>query len=139
MILTFCTMIFFDFLFYSVYKFYSDYKEKGAASSSAGIVGGFQAVNILTIIMFCQFAFRQKAHIDKLWGLALFILLQIATYYRYIYKDTHCVEVMERKWLAITEPSRKQISNLLLLYGALSIIAFFGLAIFIGSKSKALG
>jgi hypothetical protein len=123
-------MIFFDFLFYSVYKFYADY-EKGAASSSAGIVGGFQAMNILTIIIFCRFAFLQKAYIDKLWGMTLFIVLQITTYYRYIYKDTHSVEVMERKWLAITDQSRKQFNNLHLLYVVLSIIAFFGLIIFI--------
>lgn len=42
-------MIFFDFLFYNIYRFYSRHKEKGAESSSAGIIGGLQTVNLLIL------------------------------------------------------------------------------------------
>ena len=131
-------MIFFDFLYYSIYRFYSAYKEKGAASTSAGIVGGLQAMNILTAIMVFQCFVRQKVHLDKLLVVAFFIFFQITTYIRYIHKDTHSVDVMERKWSGKTEITRKQISVALFLYGALSIIAFFGLAIYLGSGNYVL-
>ena len=44
---------FFDYLFYLIYKFYSP-KEKGAATTSAMIIGGMQAINVLSIIMSCH-------------------------------------------------------------------------------------
>lgn len=129
-------MLFFDFLYYLIYKFYSDYNEKGAELTSAAIVGGFQEMNVLTIIMLIEYATidRQKIKINKLLVIVLFIVFQIYTYIRYIYRENHSVDVLESKWLEKTELSRKQTSLFLLLYGIISIISFFGLAIYVGAQ-----
>lgn len=127
-------MIFFDFLYYATYRFYSGYNEKGAKSSAAGIVGGFQVINILTVIMLFQLAFQQKGYINKLLVVVLFIVFQITTYFRYIYKSSHSVDVIESKWLGKSEAFRKQMNNAIFLYVALSIIISFGLAIYLGGK-----
>jgi hypothetical protein len=128
-------MIFFDFLYYSIYRFYSDYSEKGAASTSAGIVGGFQAMNILTAIMVFQWIVQQKLYLNPLVVIVLFIIFQITTYIRYIYKDNYSVDVMENKWSSRAEAIRKRISVALFLYGTISIITFFSLAVYLGGKN----
>jgi hypothetical protein len=128
-------MIFFDFLYYSIYRFYLDYNEKGAASISAGIVGGFLALNVLTGIMLNQLFFRKQGHIDKLLVVVLFIVFQILTYYRYIYKDNRSTEVMEKNWASKSVALRRQMSTFLFLYAAISIVGCFGLAIFLGSRN----
>lgn len=126
-------MVFFDFLYYSIYQFYSDYNEKGAASTSAGIIGGLQTLNVLTGIMLFQLLFQPQRQINKLWAVLLFIVFQVYTYYRYIYRDNHSVQVMEKKWLSKTAQSRKQTNVFLFIYGLLSIVGCFGLAIYLGS------
>ncbi|NTS43124.1 hypothetical protein HRG84_19720 [Flavisolibacter sp. BT320] len=128
-------MTLFDFLYYSIYRFYSDYNEKGAASTSAGIVGGLQAMNVLTVVMAFQGIVQQKAHLNKLLAIVLFIVFQITTYIRYIYKDNHSVDVMENKWSSRTEEAQKRIYNILVFYGTISIVTFFGLAVYSGSRN----
>jgi hypothetical protein len=127
-------MILFDYLYYLIFKFYSDFNEKGAAPSSAGIIGGFQSMNFLTGMMLFQLVFRQNANINKLVVLVMAIAFQVFTYYRYIYKERPAIDVLEKKWLSKTAVSRKQISTTLFLYGSASIITCFGLAIYLGSR-----
>ena len=127
-------MIFFDFLYYCIYCFYADHTEKGAASTSAGIVGGFQTLNVLTIIMLFKSINSEKRYIEPLALFMLFITFQVFTYYRYIYKKDHSIKVIEEKWLSKSEASIKQINAALFLYGTASIIGCFGLAIYLGSR-----
>jgi hypothetical protein len=55
---------FYDFLYYFIYKFYSS-KEKGAAATSAMIVGGLQAINVLSICMLpAVFTFSSKSYLN---------------------------------------------------------------------------
>lgn len=128
-------MIFFDYLYYSIFRFYSDYNEKGAASSAAGIVGGFQVLNILTGMMLYNLYFNKKGQMDKLLVVVLFIVFQILTYYRYIYKDNRSIEVMKKNWLGKPKTCQSRMHIILILYAAISIIGCFGLAIYVGSKN----
>ena len=128
-------MIFFDFLYYSIYRFYSDYNEKGASSTSAGIVGGIQTMNILTGIFIFQLLFRKEAHMDGLLVVGLFVVFQVSTFYRYIIKDNRSPEVMEKKWSNKSVAFQRQMIAVLFLYVAISVIGCFGLAIYIGSRN----
>lgn len=127
-------MILFDYLYYLIFRFYSDFNEKGAASSPAGIIGGFQALNVLTGMMLFQLVFRQKTNIDKMVVLVMAIAFQVFTYYRYIYKERPSSDALKKKWLSKTERLRKQISTALYLYGSVSIIGCLELAIYLGSR-----
>jgi hypothetical protein len=127
-------MQFFDYLYLFIYNFYVSYREKGAEASSAGIVGGLQAFNVLTVIMLVQSFNKEKAGMSKVVVIVLFIIFQVTTYIRYIYREKHSVSAIESKWLSKTELSRKQTSSYIYLYGALSIIIGFGLAIYLGSR-----
>lgn len=127
-------MLFFDFLYYLIYKFYSGYNEKGAESTSAGIIGGFQALNVLTIIMLVHSMDREKTNINKLVVVVLFIFFQIYAYIRYMYREKHSVDAIKNKWLSKTETSREQTSFFLILYGVISVISCFGLAIYLSVK-----
>lgn len=78
---------------------------------------------------------QQKVHLNKLLAIVLFIVFQITTYIRYIYKDNHSVDVMENKWSSRTEEARQRINVVLVFYGVISIVAFFGLAVYFGSRN----
>lgn len=77
-------MLFFDLLYYFIYKFYSTHKEKGAESTSAGIIGGFQALNALTIVMLFHSMYRDKTSINKPVIIGLFVVFQVYLYQVYI-------------------------------------------------------
>jgi uncharacterized membrane protein len=80
-------MLFFDFLHYLIFKFYSGFKEKGAISTAAGIVGGFQTINVISVIMLFSLVQKQKIKIEKWVVVVLFLVFQIYTYIRYVYKE----------------------------------------------------
>ena len=127
-------MLFFDFLYYRIAAFYSGYNEKGAESTSAGIVGGFQSMNVFTLFLLFLAMSKEKPHVNKLMVVALFIVFQIYTYIRYIYKESRSVAVLEEKWLKKTETARAQMNLFLWIYGTISIIGCFGLAIYLGNR-----
>jgi len=125
-------MRFFDYLFYLICKFYSR-KEKGAASSSAGIMGGLQAVNILTIYLLLLLTW-QNVHLNKIIFIVVIVIFQITTYRRYIYKDNHPITKIESTWQKMDEPKKTTIRVWGILYIIFSVIIFFGLAMLLGSR-----
>jgi len=127
-------MIFFDFLYYLIYKFYHSYNEKGAASTSAGIIGGFQTLNVITGIMVFELVFNQKGYLNKPVVIILFLVFQVYNYYRYIYKNERSIEIMEQVWLKKADTAKRLTSNLLLLYGIASLILGLGIPIYVGLK-----
>lgn len=127
-------MSFFDYLYYRIYLFYSG--KKSAKSSSAGIVGGFQAANVLTIIMLVLLGLNHKVNINKILVIVIFIILQITSYIRYILLENNSITTIEEKWLSKTELWRKRMKTCLFIYGAVSIISLFGIAIYIGSENS---
>ena len=129
-------MLFFDFLYYHIAIFYSGYNEKGAESTSSGIVGGFLALNVMTIMFLYLLVYEPKPHVNKLAVIVLAVIFQVYTYIRYNYRDNHSVDVIEQKWSSKTDSYRKWVGPLLLLYGAGSLIVFIGLAIYWGSRNS---
>lgn len=127
-------MLFFDFLHYFIFKFYSGYREKGALSSSAGIIGGFQTINVLTGIMFFMLATHQKVFLATWLVVSSLAIFQVTTYIRYIYKDNHSISVIERSWLSKTEANRNLTRKLLIIYGAGSVLLFLGLTLYLGIR-----
>ena len=128
-------MAIFDFMHYLFFKFYSGFREKGALSTAAGIIGGFQLINVMSGIMLFSPAQEQKIKIEKWVVVVLFIIFQIYTYLRYIYRDDHSIEAIEQKWLNKSSTYRKQMRILIFIYGATSIFIVFGLALYLGGRN----
>ena len=124
---------FYDFLFYVIYKFYSG-KEKGAASSSAGIIGGLQAINVLTTLMLGAFIVFPKEYFNSIIVIVVFVFFQVTTYIRYIYKEKNSAKKLEERWLKMNEAQKKRIRVLGLVYIFSSIFIFVGLAIYVGVR-----
>lgn len=93
-------------------------------------------MNVMTITMLYMMVFEQKPHFDKFIVIILFLIFQVYTYIRYTYKDNHSVNLIEQKWQSKTDSYKKQVGVLLFLYGAISVIAFLGLAIYLGSRNQ---
>jgi hypothetical protein len=126
-------MVFFDYLFYAVYKFYATFNEKSAESTSAGIVGGLITMNVLTFGMLIEYLTGNNAAINKLTIIGVFLFFQVCTYIRYLYRSNHSIGVIEIKWNKKSKSQRASIETSLFLYVLLSIVSLFGLAIYIGS------
>lgn len=127
---------FYDFLYYFIYKFYSS-REKGAATTSALIVGGLQAINVLSICMLpAVFTFSSKSYLNAMTFIVVLFFFQILTYIRYVYKEKVSVQELEEKWERKTEAQKTRNKVLRSLYITLSVGVFFGLAIYLGSRSE---
>jgi hypothetical protein len=125
---------FFDYLFYLIYKFYSP-KEKGAATTSAMIIGGLQAINVLSIIMLPAIFTSAKGYLNTITFIIVLFFFQIINYIRYIYREKVTIQGLGEKWQKRSEAQKIRIRTLSFLYVALSIGIFFGLAIYLGSNS----
>ena len=124
-------MILFDFLYYFIYRFYSK-KEKGAATSAAAIIGGLLATNFLAILMFASFFIPLS--LTKVFFIIVTIIFQVVTYIRYIYKEHNSIKSIEERWLKLKDSRKVKVRTFALLYTVLSIVVFFGLAIYLSSK-----
>src|SRR5688572_7642336 len=123
---------FYDFLFLLVYKFYAP-KESGAASSAAGIVGGLQAINILTAYMTVLYFISPQSFYNYGIIILVFLFFQVTTYRRYIYRENNSIQKVEERWLKIDEVRRNRLRIMVILYIFFSIFIFAGLAIYVGS------
>lgn len=121
-------MLFFDFLNYKIAKFYGSFGEKGAASTSAAIIGGLQAMNVMTIAMLIW------ANMNKLFVVILFVIFQVTIYMRYLYRDKYSVTAMEIKWLNKSISSKKRITAFMFLYVSVSFLSCVGTAIYLAGQ-----
>jgi len=126
---------FFDLIFYHLYKFYAKYKKRGAMSSAAGIIGGFQAMNVMMLLMVLALIYQTKIYFSNTPSMiGLIIFFQITTYIRYVYKETITPEIIKERWVSKTDSQKIQLRSFMVVYILLSSIGFFGLAIYLGSK-----
>lgn len=124
---------FYDILYYSIYKFYAKYKKDSAESTAAGIVGGLQAANVLTVLMIISIYLRNKEVFNKLIIILLFIVFQVVTYVRYIFKENNSVNIIEGKWLSKSQLWQNKKKMYIGIYIFLSIIFLLGVAMYLGT------
>lgn len=122
-------MIFFDYSFYYFYKFYSRWG-KGALSGAAGIVGGLQAFNLITVLIMVSSFFPTKLNIGKGLGLLIAVGLQITNHVRYVYRERPSVEQLSAALGKKSNRSKTVIRSVIFLYVLFSTIAFFASAIY---------
>ena len=124
---------FFDYLYYLIYKFYSR-KEKGASSSSAGIIGGLLALNVLAALIFISYFISDKPFFNKIIAVGILIFFQIVTYIYYIHREKVPIPIVEGRWQKLTDSRKQMIRGLIFLYIFLSLPVFIGFAIFAGGQ-----
>ncbi len=106
----------------------------GSLHSSAGIIGGLQALNLLTVIMLALALSNDQAKINTYLVVGLFLFFQIHTYIRYIYSDKNSAKIIEEKWLSRTELYREKFITIQYVYISLSVLSCFGIAIYLGAQ-----
>ena len=130
-------LIFFDYCYFHLYNFYSGYNDKSPGSAAGALVGGFLAMNIITIMMFILWVDKTKSFLNNRWlivGIA--VLFQIITYVRYEQLRRFSYESIREKVNQNTESKRKLMRSFSIAYGILSPIICFALAIYLGSKNN---
>lgn len=126
---------FFDYLYYSLYKYYSP-KEKGALASAAFIVGGLQASNVLSIIMLPQFFIPEWDFVNVIFFLIVLFFFEILAYIRYVHKEKVKVDEYEEQWESKPEAEKTKDRVLRSLYIALSVAAFFLIGYYTGNRGQ---
>jgi|GEM_PF-779553 len=125
---------FFDFLFYGIYTEYAK-EEKGAASSASAIVGGLWTMNLLFVIMLAStYSSWFNLLVSKVIVVGLLIIFQIISYFVYLYRKDHYIDQIRESWVNKTDPAKVWIRVLIVGYISISVLAFFGVAIYIGSQ-----
>ncbi len=124
--------VFFDFLFYGIYTEYAK-KEKGAQSSASTIIGGLWMMNLSVLAMTIPLFFPTPDFLtNKLGFLGLAIVFQILAYFLYARRGMDYIDQIREKWIVKTDRAKIWIRTLIVAYIAASVLAFFGMAIYVG-------
>lgn len=87
--------------------------------------------NAICVLFLLSLLFDKNVEINKLTAVVIFLIFQIVTYVRYIYKSKYSIENIELKWNAFSVVKRKKTSKLVAAYAAISILSLIPLAIFV--------
>ena len=127
-------MIFFDFLYFNMYRWYSQIKNGNPeGGSSCFLIAGLQLFNILSGILIYDVINNSPIKISKLIILLIYFGLICFNYFRYIYFDNLQLRI-KNEWEIKTIDDRRLWLNILILYVVASFLVFFGLIIFLASK-----
>ncbi len=78
----------------------------------------------------------EKIVLNTLLIIGVFVILQIWTYIRYIYKDNRSIEILEKEWLNKSDAYRNSVTILAWIYVIISIAGLLALAIYLGKKNS---
>lgn len=124
-------LIFFDYLYYSVRKYYSEHKESSSGFSALAVITLTHTLNILTVYFLYCLVTQTNVNISKLTGIALYFSVLILNGVRYSKLDP---DIIKEKWENKKEKQKIILRTFLFLYIVLSVAVCVGLAIYIGSK-----
>ena len=119
---------FFDYVFYKIYKGYSDTSERTPEGGAVVIVSLLQGFNIFTCFFLYELVTKNKIDINKYIGGGLMLTLFVFNYFRYIRKDYF--EVVKKKWINESQKQR----TIVWIYMIFSVVGCFGLAIYLGNQ-----
>ena len=126
---------FFDIEYYVLCKLYAQYKQAGSDGSASGIVGGVQAMNVIMLLMTWAICSKQKGiFTNKISFLIIVIAFQIYSYIRYIYKDNHSWQVIEKVWDGKSTNWQNSRRWLVGIHVIGTFIMTFALAIYLGGQ-----
>jgi len=127
-------MIFFDFLYYYIFSWYSNTKNTGPEGSACFAVSGLQIFNIFSVYMLYTIARHNKFDIPKLFSILLFICLVIFNYIKYVYSDKRQADI-KNKWESKPDEYKLQFRKFLGAYIIISFGLFFGCVIVLASRA----
>ena len=124
-------LIFFDYTYYIVCKWYLDRKSSSPEFGAVCVISGLQAFNVISIFLLIEVLSRNKNIFSKLFFIAPILILLIANYIQYIYKETKSYAFLKEKF---TKENIKNKKIVWPVYFFVSLTLCFGLAIYLGSK-----
>ena len=122
---------FFDYTYYIVCKWYLARKSSNPEFGAVCVISGLQAFNVISIFLFIEVLSRNKNILAKPFFIAPIVILLIANYIQYIYKENKSYVTLKEKFTKENTKSQKIVSTI---YFLASLILCFGLAIYVGSK-----
>jgi formate-dependent nitrite reductase membrane component NrfD len=126
-------LIFFDYLFYGVQKFYGKNKDSGPGLSALIVITLTQILNILTVyVLYCLIT-QTKVNISKLIAVVIYLSVLILNVKRYSRLD---LEKLKEKWENKNEKQKTTIRAFVVLYVFLSFALGIGLAIYVGNRNN---
>jgi hypothetical protein len=127
---------FFDFLYYSIHRFYSEGKDNNPEFAASCGVAGVQAFNIYSlIILYERVGLKLRESIVSIFPwVAIMLLLIILNYIRYIRIDKYSFDSIKKRWDAKDDSNKVRYRMAQAIYLILSGILFFALIFYFASK-----
>ena len=127
---------FYDYLFYKAYQFY--YKKEGNLSTSRTggllIVSAVEAFNLFSISFIICIIINKKIHVNKFYAVIPVLILIIINGIRYN-KHEYDYDELQKRWGIEEEKIINKKTGLIIAYIIFSVILFFGLSIYLGTKN----
>jgi heme/copper-type cytochrome/quinol oxidase subunit 4 len=124
-------MLFFDFFYLKVFQFYKEASDDGPEFGGVCAVAGFQTFNLGTLRMiFGIFLEGKDQKINVVTAIATLFILITVYYFRYIQFEKNNYLNLEKKWNKLTAEKKKWYRYSLVFYGLISVILFFGTALY---------
>lgn len=128
--------IFFDFLYYGIYKIYNDSNDGSSEFGACCGVSALQTFNILSFVMLYGILVQgsSEINISKLSSVGLIVALIFVNYIRYIQIDKFNHERIKEKLDIYSSKKKGLLRGLLIGYIIISCVSFFGLIAFFATK-----
>lgn len=122
-------MIFFDYLYYSIYEFYVSYKDNNPQLAASSILGILYMMGVCAVLMSVELVSGHNGITNKTILVAVGLGFQVYNYIRYVYREKPSTDFLREKWIGKPEAWRKSMRFYFYLYAFASIVGFIGLAI----------
>lgn len=126
-------MLFFDYLYYRTYLFYLKRKDSVPGPSTLSVVVVMQLANLTSIIFIASVIYGRLLFINKSVAVFLFIFTLIING---IYYKKNNFDKLADKWRNEESGLKNKRGIGIVIYIILSLVLFFGLAIYLGSMTK---
>jgi hypothetical protein len=119
-------MIFFDYIFYRVYKIYIDSKDKAAFITSVIVLSIPQSLNLLTLIAISSKNFGLKLNpSNTIFIVVLETIIMILNYIRYSCSGKFRLDAIKKKWTNISGLRPLLFDCLIITYFIISAVLFY--------------
>lgn len=128
-------MTFFDFLYFSIFKWYRTFNDNSPEFAASCAISGLQTFNIVSLTLaYDAVNGNEKITLSKGFALALILGLIAINYIRYIRLEKFHYEKIELEWEMKSLKFRKANRAYQIIYGTVSTLFFFALVFYFASK-----
>lgn len=129
-------MIFFDYLYYAICKFYLKTMDSSPEFAAVCICSLLQCAVIFILVEIHTIVIGDKSGLNKFIGLIVMLGSVVFNYLRYIHNENNNYKKIQIKWASQSSTSRVLYRVFLITFAAFTIISALSLTIYVGNMKN---